>query len=465
VSIRRRFLASIALCAWLAAPVLADTRKDNIDVVIALDKSLSMEHKIVAVKEWVNSFIIDQLLIKGDNLVVIAFYGKSDLLISQAIKGDEDKPALKKIISQIRGNGRFTDIGNALDVLKAQIAAHENDGRQKYVLLLTDGIQEAPPSSKYWSKDGSFNHEFLTNTKTILQKGWKVMILGIGTDTAAKDLARELQGSYTEITNKLTVDQLTEKTGALFGAVTVAGPVRVGGVAADGASRLGLTLKATGLQGDATITVSGISAKMGAREIANILVQPFTVTVKKDASASATVPLRFPTDLPQGTQPAALLFSFSSAQKFSPADAAVSVTVNGWIQNNIPLLIGAIVVLLALVALIWFLLWRLTRGKPLRFAVLIDDEPVGDTVTTLSGSREIFLNETSGDFSFMQRRNARSLARFSVKDGRLLLTVLKQDRFPKVKEVPPEARGKTFPMKAENGKSLTMKVQAKERKK
>ena len=41
-----------------------------------------------------------------------------------------------------------------------------------------------------------FNHEFLANTKTIMQKGWKVMILGIGIDTAAKDLAKELQGTY-----------------------------------------------------------------------------------------------------------------------------------------------------------------------------------------------------------------------------------------------------------------------------
>jgi hypothetical protein len=291
------------------------------------------------------------------------------------------------------------------------------------------------------------------------------MILGIGTETAAKDLARELQGSYNEITNKLTVDQLTEKTGALFGAVTVTGPLRVDGVAADGSSRLALTLKASGLQGDATITVSGISVRMGAREIANILVQPLTITVKKDASASATLPLRFPADLPPGTQSTTLLFAFSTTQKFSPAEAVVSVTVNGWVLNNIPLLIGALVVLLVFAGLLWFIIWRLTRGKPVRFAVLVDDEQVGDAVTTLSAGREIFLNETSGDFSLMQRRNARSFARFSVKDGKLLLTVLKQDRFPKVKEVPPEARGKTFPMKAENGKNLTMKVQAKERKK
>ncbi len=62
----KRFLAALALCAVLVPPVLADSRKDNIDVIIALDKSLSMENKIGGVREWVNSFIIDQLLIPGD---------------------------------------------------------------------------------------------------------------------------------------------------------------------------------------------------------------------------------------------------------------------------------------------------------------------------------------------------------------------------------------------------------------
>ena len=161
--VRKAFLIATALCAVLAAPILADTRKSNIDVVIALDKSLSMESKIGAVESWVNTSIVDQLLIPGDYLIVVEFYGKADVIISQQITDDADKLALKKSIAGIRGNGAFTDIGNALDVIKAQVAARESDGREKYVLLLTDGIQEAPATSKYYSKNGQFNHEFLTN--------------------------------------------------------------------------------------------------------------------------------------------------------------------------------------------------------------------------------------------------------------------------------------------------------------
>jgi hypothetical protein len=108
---------------------------------------------------------------------------------------------------------------------------------------------------------------------------------------------------------------------------------------------------------------------------------------------------------------------------------------------------------------------RLGRGGPMQFAVVIDDEPVGEDPMALGSGKEVFLNELSGAFSMVARRNAKSLARFSVKDGKLLLGVLKQDRFPKLKEAPPEARGKSFVVKTENGRSLSMKILSRERKK
>jgi Mg-chelatase subunit ChlD len=449
----------------LGSPILADTRKDNIDVIIALDKSLSMEKKVNAVKSWVSSFIIDQLIIPGDFLTVIAFYGKADLIISQTIQNDADRKAAKAVISQIRGNGRFTDIGNALDSVKAQLAAKETDGREKYVLLLTDGIQEAPPSSKYWSKNGTFNHEFLANTKTIQQKGWKVMILGIGIDTAAKDLAKELQGSYSEITNKLTPDTITQKAGTLFGTPTIDGPVTVGPIGVDGSSRISFVLKPSGLAGDIRITVSGLDAQVGTRSIPGLLSSALTLTVKKDGTTPVSFPVQFPPVLTTGSSTGTLTFAFGSTERFSPAQVPVSLHVLGWVQSNLILSAAALLVLLILLALIAFLVWRLTRGKPLRFAVLIDDAPVQADVLSLRAGRELYLNEIASVFSLAAKRTGKSVAKFSVKDTKLALALLKQDRFPKVKDVPPDARGKTFALRSESGKSLSMKVISRERKK
>ena len=464
---RKCVLAAVVLALVLASPLFADTRKDNIDVIIALDKSLSMQdsNKIGAVKAWVSSFIIDQLIIPGDNLTVIAFYGKTDLLISQAITTDADRASARAIISQVKGNGRFTDIGNALDAIKAQLSDKEKDGRQKYVLLLTDGIQEAPPTSKYYSKNGTFNHEFLANTKTIQQKGWKVMILGIGIDTAAKDLAKELQGSYSEISSKLTPETIMQKAGTLFGMPSVDGPVTVSPIRVDGSSRISFVLKPSGLAGDVRITVSGMDAQVGTRTVPGILPAAVTLDVKKDGTTKVSIPVQFPPVLPPGTASATLTFGFSSNDRFSPSQVPVSLQQMGWIQSNIIVSAAALLLLIILAALIIVLVWRLTRGRPMRFALLIDDEPVQGDVISLRAGRDLFLNDISSVFSMVPKRTGKSIARFSIKEKKLSLAVLKQDRFPKMTDVPPDVRGKTFVLRSESGKNLSMKVQSKERKK
>jgi len=459
----KSILAAATLALFLASPLLADTRKVNIDVIVALDKSLSMESKVGAVKSWVNSFIIDQLIIPGDFFIVIAFYGKADIIISQVIKNDADRKAAKAIISQVQGNGKFTDIGNALDAVKAQLAEKEKDGRQKYVLLLTDGIQEAPPSSKYFSKNGTFNHEFLANTKTIMQKGWKVMILGIGIDTAAKDLAKELQGSYSEVSNKLTPEEINQKAGTLFGMPIVEGPMSLGAINSDGSGRVTFTLKPSGLSGDMRITVSDASAQAGSRSLPGLLSAPVTIEVKKDGTTPVTIPLRFPPDLQPGSAYGTLTFGFSTPDRFAPSQFPVTLHVMGWAQSNGLVLGPALLLLLLVAAFIVILILRLTRGKPLHFVVLIEDEPVQEEPISLRAGRELFLTDTASVFSLATRRNARSVARFTVKDGKLPLLILKQDRFPKLKESPPDALGKTFVLRAESGKNLSLKVHASEK--
>jgi hypothetical protein len=458
----KRVLAVLALALVLATPVLADTRKDNIDVIIALDKSLSMENKVDAVKSWVNSFIIDQLIVPGDFLDVTAFYGKADIIISQVIKDDADRKAAKAVISQVRGNGKYTDIGNALDVVKAEIATKEKDGRQKYVLLLTDGIQEAPPSSKYWSKNGAFNHEFLANTKTIMQKGWKVMILGIGIDTAAKDLAKELQGSYSEVSNKLTPEEINQKAGTLFGMPIVEGPMSLGAISADGSSRVAFTLRPSGLAGDVRITVSDASVQAGSRSIPGLLSAPVTIEVKKDGTTAVTIPLHFPPALQPGSSSGTLTFGFGTPDRFAPAQFPVTLHVMGWVQSNTIVMGGGLLLLLLVAALVVILIWRLKRGKPLRFVVLIENDPVHEAPISLRGGRELFLNDTASVFSLVPQRNARSVAKFTVKDGKVPLVILKQDRFPKLKESLPDSLGQTIVLRAESGKNLSLKVRPEE---
>lgn len=454
-------LAAIALAA--ASPLAADTRTENIDVIVALDRSLSMEKKVDAVKNYVSTYLVDQVLQPGDHFVLVAFYGKADLLISQTIAGDADKAALKKSIAAIRGNGRFTDIGNALDVLQEQVAPLEKNGKKKFILLLTDGIQEAPPTSKYYSKDGKFNHAFLSNTKTIQKKGWKIQILGIGTDTAAKDLARELEGTYNEITDTLSLDTLLQSTEGLLGSITVKGPLLVAPVAADGASTIGLTLAAEGYKDNPAVTIEAIAARLGGVEAPSLLAAPFQFTARASGQTRLSIPVRFPPELPPGTLPATFSFSFSAGERFTPSELSTTIRVKGWLGNHLLLVIPAAVVLAALIVVVVLLILRLARGKPVRFALLLDGETVPPGTTSLTLGRELYLNEASGAFSLVKKRNARSLASLQGKRRALGMEVLKADRFPKLEDVPPDVRGKSFVLRRENGEKATLKVVSKER--
>jgi len=182
--------------------LFSDTREENIDLFILLDKSLSMEeeNKIKSVNEYVCQFIIDEIIIPGDMLYIINFYGKTDVFINSAVKDENHKEEIKRNVMKIKADGKFTDIGNALDNLASTTAGYEDNGRLKYMLLITDGRQEAPPGSVYqWPLGKPFNHKFLEHTRTIEKKGWKIHILGIGKHTDAKVLAEKLSATYSVV--------------------------------------------------------------------------------------------------------------------------------------------------------------------------------------------------------------------------------------------------------------------------
>ena len=98
--IKRIFILSLLI---LASMLYADQRDEPVDVIVALDKSLSMEEEIEAVKDYVNTYLIDQLLIPGDYFLTVAFYGQTEIPVSLDITGDEDK--VDSLLKLLRGFG------------------------------------------------------------------------------------------------------------------------------------------------------------------------------------------------------------------------------------------------------------------------------------------------------------------------------------------------------------------------
>lgn len=462
----RRFFLAAAILTVLTVSAFGDKRVDNIDVILAVDKSLSMadNQKMESVKRYIDSWLLDEVIIPGDFLVVIAFYGKAEVIVSKIVKDEADKKQIKSLIRGIRGNGRFTDIGNALDVMKEQTEKYSSDGKKKFMLLMTDGKQEAPPSSKYYSPSGTFNHEFLNNTKTIQKTGWKVQILGIGTDTAAKELAKELQGSYGEITQTLTPENLKAQTENLLGSVAISSEPRLAPVGPGGASSLTLTLSSEGYSKEATVSVSGVDVRVGGRNVGNVLKSPRTFAVAPSGKTTVTIPLAFPPGSEPETGRGTLSFSFAAGERFTPSEVPVTVVRQGLVQGIVVVywwaILAALVLIAAVVLLVVFLVRRRGGGGQLRFTITVDAQPLTGAPQGLRRGGELFLSEVEGVLGTVQKRTARSIARLSATAEGLRLESLKADRFPKLTTPLENVLGTPVVMKAENGKRRELLVLA-----
>jgi hypothetical protein len=338
------------------------------------------------------------------------------------------------------------------------------------VLLITDGIQEAPPTSKYYSKDGSFNHEFLANTKTIQKKGWKIQLLGLGPGTAVLDLARALEAVFGELTDNVSAEEVARQTENLLGTIRlVEGSASAAPVGDDGRTTLTLALRSEGYSREVTISLAGIAASTGTLTAAQALVgAPASITVAATGDTTVELPLALPDDLPVGSRPWALAFSFAPGERFTPGEVTLAIRVFGWVGNN-PLVFGLLLAgACLLAAFLVLLVLRLARGRPVRFSVSVDGEGVDGSPASLSRGAVRYFAERDGVFSLEPRRTSRAIAKLAARppvDRRssLAMEFLKPDRFWKVDEPPANAIGCSLTVKASDGSRHTLKVSSKER--
>ncbi len=451
----RGFLTLLFL--GLSLLIYADEREEPIDIIIALDKSLSMVEEIEAVKEYVNTFMIDQLLIPGDYFLVVTFYGQTEIPVSMRISSERDKERAKETIAGLMADGRFTDIGNALDKLGEQLDKFSDSGRKKYLLLITDGIQEAPPESKYYSPDGSFNHAFLENTKTIQKKGWKIHVLGIGTYHAAQELARELSGKYTEISEEPTSKEIAEKTKDFLSSIELAQKVKFSGLNQHGRGTLKLRLVSKGYTEVKEIVISAIQLLLPGRDVENILAHEFSISLQPDGSETARLPIHIQQELESGDYSGTIQFFFAGEEQFIPAVMEVQFHVKSFLGNYwIWILIG-IILLVILIILLILLISRLGKAR-VRFRLIVEDQTLSkeEELFTLREGKFLFLNELNDIVSISNKRNPKSLAKLSIIQKKLRMTLLKESRFLKLREVPKDVLDFNFRIRAESGKNINV---------
>jgi Mg-chelatase subunit ChlD len=434
---KRLYIALILLLIAGLSPLLADERTEPIDVIIALDKSLSMVEEIDAVKEYVNTYVIDDLLIPGDFFLVVAFYGTTEVPVSLTIRVPQDKERAKELISGLLADGRFTDIGNALDVLGKQVERLSRPDREKYLLLITDGIQEAPPESPYYSPDGSFNHAFLENTKTIQRQGWKVVILGIGTHAQAQELAADLSADYAQLSEQPTAEELVEKTREFLSSLKVEPDIRFGPIDARGRGTLRVTVASRGYPEARTVKVRAIQLSLPGEGSQNVLPEPVTWEIEPDTSAELSAAVRLSTVPSAGEHSGTLEFQFTGADRFVPVVMSVEFRVLSFLGSYWLWLLIAAAVLIVLVLLIILLAVRPGKAK-YRFRLVVEGQPSDQAqdVYRIAEGIPQYLEEVEGIIRVSPTRSPQSLARLTAIQKGVRMGLLKPERFPKLTDLP-----------------------------
>jgi len=188
-----RFLL-VSLVIFTILPLRAGERTIPVDIVIMIDKSLSMKEtgKYDSLHEWVRNQLIGQMVIDGDWVTLYQFYGKADKLLTLDVNGEADRQKIIDTIDAIQPDGQYTDIGLAIDTIKTTVENRGNNSRHKIMLLLTDLKQEAPWTSRYAGTADNYNSPYLAEARILQHDNWYEITLDIDIQDKIVSASKEL---------------------------------------------------------------------------------------------------------------------------------------------------------------------------------------------------------------------------------------------------------------------------------
>ncbi|MBU0936665.1 MAG: VWA domain-containing protein [Spirochaetes bacterium] len=188
-----RIAALILILLTSGLSLQAENRAVSVDFFILLDVSLSMEGAPIRdARDFTAQNIIGALVQPQDWLCLIKFWGESEILWQDTIQSQADTYQLIRTLGGISADGRFTDIGTALDFMGKILEERGRPERPKYILLITDEIQEAPVGSRYYAPDNKLNHTMLDYVHRIDRGLYKVITIGYPKQDEIEESARTL---------------------------------------------------------------------------------------------------------------------------------------------------------------------------------------------------------------------------------------------------------------------------------
>ncbi len=428
-----------------------DATSDAKTVVILLDKSTSMVEEIQPVKDYLFE-VIDGKINIGDNLVIIPFYGRNDMPISLTVKSVDDKNFVKNRLKRIFATGFYTDIGNALDILKAEVAKLASDTNKKSLVLITDGKHDPPPGTKYRTIEDYSSNEFLLKAKEeIIKEGWKVIYLDIG-GNSDPEVVNQLSTHYIQTDPNLSKQQLSkelqERMPDLETRIALNGDVKISPVNQKGESKLIIPIKVENLKNTEVMSIGKVELEQLIIFKTDIVDAPFIYKFTEDGEKKIEIPLLFTGELKPGNYKDTIRFTFAEQTKehFNRRMENIEFRINNFFQNYFWLFLIIILLVLALMVFGLYLLYTYMSKPKIKFRVLVEEAPLpdGKDVFKVVQGKFLYLTEDEGNIVLLKTRSLASLARTGCAGKRLKMTVLNENKIPAGRDLPTDVAGFKF---------------------
>ncbi len=168
----------LAICLLASLPSFGDKRNETMNVLFAVDTSLSMRSCIAEAKMALEREFAP-LLIPGDRVSLISFDEKPRVVYEAEVPASGPS-SLIAAIRRLEAKGPFTDIGAALDFIYEKGLGMTANGLRLYALLITDERQESPIGSKYADASSFESHQLLRFVLKDTRDAFSIITLGIG---------------------------------------------------------------------------------------------------------------------------------------------------------------------------------------------------------------------------------------------------------------------------------------------
>ena len=148
-------------------------------MIVLLDVSQSVLPYFHDITDYVVSSVVKDFLRIGDTFHLLSFGESTQVEIAQRVSGEADVRSILARLYLLYPLARNTDLVSAFGYLY-QYLADLPESRSKVVVLITDGVQNPPPTSPAYGLDAeASNKELDAAASRIRSNGWPVYIIKV----------------------------------------------------------------------------------------------------------------------------------------------------------------------------------------------------------------------------------------------------------------------------------------------